>query len=194
MEGDIYFQTQKSTKKMYILCIPNLLKSYNGFVWETVWNWRYLCLLIILPFTKAHKLHFWKTTILFIFQQKCIGRYAALHIKFSVTSLSLYCWCEFGWECLSVQNMEVGLWVQKELRVFGKHVWCLFLQFRFIPLVVQKSQCSEWKFISVWFTPVKSVFIFKMKWKWIWQSFITLVVVHIVAFGKWHVVRVVLKG
>ncbi len=23
------------------LCIPNLLKSYNGFVWEIVWNWRY---------------------------------------------------------------------------------------------------------------------------------------------------------
>ncbi len=32
---------------------------------------------------------------------------------------------------------------KRAMGVFGKHVWCLLLQFRFIPLVVQKSLHSS---------------------------------------------------
>ncbi len=32
---------------------------------------------------------------------------------------------------------------ERAIGVFGKHVWCLFLQFRFVPLVVQKSLHSS---------------------------------------------------
>lgn len=180
-------------------------------MWETVWNWRYL--LRIFPFTRATVFGY------FIHFSTEMHGYVALYINFSkvsVANVSLdgtvywskiwkeVCECRKGyrsvWETCLVSVFAISflaLVVQKSLHSSEQHLEQSMMtnyddisaKWDYFGFCMLHATFSKW---NVQWVVLKVCSFLKMKWKWIWQSFLSLVVVHIIR--KWNDVQVMLKG